>query len=63
MTLLLFSTVVELCSLHRLTEEKMVYEWMAFSTTKTLPLTVANLCNLEHEVSGLAAGFVLLIHT
>lgn len=42
--------LVELCSLHRLTEEKMVYEWMAFSTTKTLPLTVANLCNLEHEV-------------
>lgn len=42
--------LVELCSLHRLTEEKMVYEWMAFSTTKTLPLTVANLCNLEHEI-------------
>ncbi|KAG9475525.1 DNA polymerase alpha subunit B isoform X2 [Eleutherodactylus coqui] len=42
--------LVELCSVHRLKEEEMVHEWMAFSTTRNLPLTVGNLCTLEHEV-------------
>ncbi|CAJ0966935.1 unnamed protein product [Ranitomeya imitator] len=42
--------LVELCSVHRLSEEAMVDEWMAFSTTRNLPLSVANLCALEHEV-------------
>ncbi|XP_077143812.1 DNA polymerase alpha subunit B isoform X2 [Ranitomeya variabilis] len=42
--------LVEICSVHRLSEEAMVDEWMAFSTTRNLPLSVANLCALEHEV-------------
>ncbi|XP_075043846.1 DNA polymerase alpha subunit B [Mixophyes fleayi] len=41
---------VELCSIHRLKEEEIVNEWMAFSTTRTLSLTVGNLNLLEHEV-------------
>ncbi|KAM4617140.1 DNA polymerase alpha subunit B [Discoglossus pictus] len=42
--------MVELCALHRLKEEDMVNEWMAFSTNRALPLTVGNLSLLEHEV-------------
>nr|8G99_B Chain B, DNA polymerase alpha subunit B [Xenopus laevis]8G9F_B Chain B, DNA polymerase alpha subunit B [Xenopus laevis]8V5M_B Chain B, DNA polymerase alpha subunit B [Xenopus laevis]8V5N_B Chain B, DNA polymerase alpha subunit B [Xenopus laevis]8V5O_B Chain B, DNA polymerase alpha subunit B [Xenopus laevis]8V6G_B Chain B, DNA polymerase alpha subunit B [Xenopus laevis]8V6H_B Chain B, DNA polymerase alpha subunit B [Xenopus laevis]8V6I_B Chain B, DNA polymerase alpha subunit B [Xenopus lae len=42
--------MVELCTVHRLKEEDMVNEWMAFSTTRNLPLTVGNLNLLEHEV-------------
>ncbi|OCT83985.1 polymerase (DNA directed), alpha 2, accessory subunit L homeolog isoform X1 [Xenopus laevis] len=42
--------LVELCTVHRLKEEDMVNEWMAFSTTRNLPLTVGNLNLLEHEV-------------
>ncbi|XP_068117229.1 DNA polymerase alpha subunit B [Hyperolius riggenbachi] len=43
--------LVELCSLHRLSEEQIVNEWMAFSATRKLEhLTVNNLSLLEHEV-------------
>ncbi|XP_056382925.1 DNA polymerase alpha subunit B isoform X2 [Hyla sarda] len=42
--------LVELCSLHRLTEEKLVCEWMAYSTTRNVQLTVSNLCSMENEV-------------
>ncbi|CAH2325230.1 DNA polymerase alpha subunit B [Pelobates cultripes] len=42
--------LVELCTLHRLKEDDMVNEWMAFGTTRNLPLTVGNLSLLEHEV-------------
>ncbi|XP_018409803.1 PREDICTED: DNA polymerase alpha subunit B isoform X1 [Nanorana parkeri] len=43
--------LVELCSLHRLSEEGIVNEWMAFSATRLLEhLTVSNLNLLEHEV-------------
>ncbi|KAM9302327.1 DNA polymerase alpha subunit B [Gastrophryne carolinensis] len=43
--------LVELCSLHRLNEEEIVNEWMAFSATKLFDLlTVGNLNLLEHEV-------------
>ncbi|MEE6512583.1 hypothetical protein FKM82_019659 [Ascaphus truei] len=42
--------VVELCAAHSLSEEDMVNEWMAFSTTRQLTLAVGNLNLLEHEV-------------
>ncbi|XP_040265898.1 DNA polymerase alpha subunit B isoform X1 [Bufo bufo] len=42
--------LVELCSVHRFNEEKLVEEWMAFTATRSLPLTVGNLCALDHEV-------------
>ncbi|KAM8940287.1 DNA polymerase alpha subunit B isoform 2-T2 [Pelodytes ibericus] len=42
--------LVELCCIHRLNEEIMVNEWMAFSATRNLPLTIGNLNLLEHEV-------------
>ncbi|XP_075425466.1 DNA polymerase alpha subunit B-like [Ascaphus truei] len=41
--------LVELCAAHSLGEEDMVNEWMAFSTTRKLPLAVGNLNLLEHE--------------
>ncbi|KAG8438009.1 hypothetical protein GDO86_008626 [Hymenochirus boettgeri] len=42
--------LVELCTVHGLKEEDLVNEWMAFSTTRNLLLTVTNLNQLEHEV-------------
>ncbi|XP_071974417.1 DNA polymerase alpha subunit B [Engystomops pustulosus] len=42
--------LVEICTVHRLTEDQLVDEWMAFSATKNLPLNVGNLCAMEHEV-------------
>ncbi|XP_063800926.1 DNA polymerase alpha subunit B [Pseudophryne corroboree] len=42
--------LIELCAIHRLNEEEIVDEWMAFSTTRSLSLTVVNLTLLEHEI-------------
>ncbi|XP_069501075.1 DNA polymerase alpha subunit B isoform X2 [Ambystoma mexicanum] len=43
-------TVLELCVAHRLKEEKIANEWVAYSTSKGLSLTLEHLNLLEHEV-------------
>ncbi|XP_029468187.1 DNA polymerase alpha subunit B isoform X2 [Rhinatrema bivittatum] len=43
--------MVELCLMYKLKEDDIACEWIAFSTTKRLPLTVDNLNLLEHESS------------
>nr|XP_033812159.1 DNA polymerase alpha subunit B isoform X2 [Geotrypetes seraphini] len=47
---LLLERIMELCSMYSLKEDDIVNEWIAFSTTKMLSLTVDNLNLLEHEI-------------